>query len=110
MKEWIKKLKDEIRMGIYSAVNETNVLNLIAEIERLEKEYQETRYYHLAKLQHRNKQLEAVRDKMKKLLTEALEEWQYNSTYKSDYLRDKHRDLERIAEIKQALAACGEAR
>lgn len=34
-------------------------------------------------------------------LSEALDEWEYSSLYKGDYLRKKHGDLERIREIRE---------
>lgn len=36
-------------------------------------------------------------------LCEALDEWEYASQYKGEYLAFKHRDKERIAELRQEL-------
>jgi hypothetical protein len=48
------------------------------------------------------------RDRLRTFLDEALEEWEYSCQYKSEYLREKHGDLERIAEIKAALTPAGQ--
>ena len=42
-------------------------------------------------------------EQLEKMLIEALNEWQYSSKYKNDYLQSKHKDLERIAEIREIL-------
>ena len=36
-------------------------------------------------------------------LEDALDEWEYCSTYKGDYLQQKHRDLEQVADYRKLL-------
>lgn len=41
--------------------------------------------------------------KLEEALTEALEEWEYNTSYKGEYLTEKHDDANRIAEYRKML-------
>ena len=51
----------------------------------------------------RMEEAEAVSNRLREALKEALDEWQDSSAYKGDYLAHKHGDVVRIVELRKLL-------
>ena len=89
--DWEEEAKELILQN--DILNKRNE-SLIAEIERLEKEYQEIRYYHMEKLKDKNKKLQRALVK----LIDCIEEPEINQDYEIELA------------IKEARQALGESK